>query len=81
MKEENFAKGYNIFTGMPTEEATQYGEVHTGWVFEEARAKFCGDDPHAFPFPLTTFYDKTYVDIHGSLSCAPFITWPSNLKK
>ena len=81
MKEENFAKGYDIFTGMPTEESTQYGEVHTGWAFEKARAKFCGDDPDAFPLALTTFYDKTYVDIHGSLSCAPFIAWPANLNK
>ena len=81
MKAENFAEGYDIFTGKTTQEASQYGEVHTGWVFEEARAKFCGNDPDAFPFPLTTFYDKTYVDIHGSLSCAPFIVWPSILNR
>ena len=81
MTEANFAEGYNIFTGRPTEESTQYGEVHTGWVFEQARAKFCGDDPDAFPLALTTFYDKTYVDIHGSLSCAPLIAWPSNLNR
>ena len=81
MREENFAEGYDIFTGMPTKESTQYGEVHTGWVFEQARAKFCGDDPDAFPLALTTFYDKTYVDIHGSLSCSPYIAWPANLNK
>ncbi len=82
MKPENFAPGYDIFTGKATVESTQYGEVHTGWVFEQARAKYCGDDPDVFPLPLVSFYDKTYIDIYGSLSCAPYITFPAifNLK-
>ena len=81
MKEENFAKGYDIFSGLTTEDSTQYGEVHTGWAFEQARAAFCGDDPDAFPLPLALFYDKTYVDIHGSLSCSPAIAWPCYLNR
>ena len=40
MKTENFAEEYDIFTGKTTQEASQYGEVHTGWVFEDARSKF-----------------------------------------
>jgi len=81
MHKDNFAQGYDIFTGLPTEESTQYGETHTGWAFECARAVFCGDDQNAFPFALTVFYDKTYIDIHGSLSCSPVIIWPSNLNQ
>ena len=48
MKKENFAEGYDIFTGKPTSPSTHYGEMHTGLAFEQARQKYCGDDPNAF---------------------------------
>jgi hypothetical protein len=37
MKKENFAEGYDIFTGKPTSPSTHYGEMHTGLAFEQAR--------------------------------------------
>ena len=70
-------QNYNVFTGKPTTPITHFGEVHTGEVFEPARAKYCGDDPTNIPYPLILFYDKTFVDLHASLACSPFIMWPT----
>ena len=77
MQPQNFAKDYDIFTGKSTVEITHYDEVHTGYLFEMARSHWCKNDPDAFPVPLIAFYDKTHVDVFGSLSCSPFIVWPS----
>ena len=81
MQEGNFAKDYDVFTGKPTQEITHYDEVHTGKQFEIARAHWCKDDPDVFPLPLVAFYDKTHVDVFGSLSCSPFIVWPAFFNK
>ncbi len=54
--------------------------IHTGSLWEQARQKYCGDDPDA-PLALVCFYDKTNTDVFGSLSCAPFICTPSFLNK
>jgi hypothetical protein len=56
-------------------------EIHTGSLWEQARQKYCGDDPDAFPLALVCFYDKTKTDVFSSLSCAPFICTPSFLNK
>jgi hypothetical protein len=45
-------------------------EIHAGSLWEQARQKYCGDDPDAFPLALVCFYDKTNTDVFGSLSCA-----------
>ena len=52
MQPHNFAPGYDIYTGKPTSPVTHYGEVHTGDLFEPARAKYCGNDPCNMPFPM-----------------------------
>jgi hypothetical protein len=39
----------------------------------------CGDDPNALPLALIGFHDKTNTDVHGSLSCVPFIVTPTFL--
>ncbi len=71
MRQENFAS-------KPT---STLDEIHTGSLWEQARQKYCGDDPDAFPLALVGFYDKTNTDVFGSLSCAPFICRPSFLNK
>jgi len=74
MQSHNFAPGYDIYTGRPTD--TQYSfldEIHTGSVWQSARDFYCGTDNNNFPLGLLCFYDKTHTDLFGSLSCAPFI--------
>ncbi len=74
MQSCNFAPGYDIFTGVPTD--TQYSyldEIHTGSVWQSARDFYCGTNNDNFPLGLLCFYDKTHTDLFGSLSCAPFI--------
>ena len=77
MQPYNIVPDYDIYTGKPTSPIIHYGEVHTGDSFELACAKYCGNDPCNMPFPMILFYDKTYVDIHGSLACSPVIMWPT----
>ncbi len=81
MHQENFASNYNIFTGKVKSPASTLDEIHTGSLKEQARQKYCGDDPDAFPLALVCFYDKTNTDIFGSFSFAPFICTPSFLNK
>jgi hypothetical protein len=73
MRHENIADGYDLFSGKVTSPITQYNEIHTGDLWQEARDYYCGSDLNAFPLALVCFYDKTHTDLHGSLSCAPFI--------
>jgi hypothetical protein len=40
-------------------------EIHTGSLWEQARQKYCGDDPDAFSLALVCFYDKTNTDVCG----------------
>ena len=49
--------------------------MHTGLAFEQARQKYCGDDPNAFAFPLVFFYDKSHVDMSGANSASPVFAW------
>ena len=81
MRQENFASNYDIFTGKAKLPTSTLDEIHTGSLWEQARQKYCGDDPDAFPLALVCFYDKTNTDVFGSLSCAPFICTPSFLNK
>ena len=73
MQHDNFASGYDLFSGKSTRPVTHYDEIHTGDLWSSARDHYCGDDPNAFPLGLVCFYDKTHTDLFGSLSCAPFI--------
>jgi hypothetical protein len=81
MHQENFASNYDIFAGKAKLPTSTLDEIHTGSLWEQARHKYCGDDPDAFPLALVCFYDKTNADAFGSLSCAPFICTPSFLNK
>jgi hypothetical protein len=81
MCQENFAPNYDIFTGKAKLPTLTLDEIHTGSLWEQARQKYCGDDPDAFPLALVCFYNKTTTDVFGSLSCAPFICTPSFLNK
>ncbi len=78
MQQENIADGYDIYTGR-CEESDVYGEIHTGWLWEEAREHWCGDDEDIMPLGLVCFYDKTFTDVNGVNSTAPFIAVPSFL--
>jgi hypothetical protein len=81
MRMENFASNYDIFTGKAKSPSSTLDEIHTGSLWEQARQKYCGDDPDAFPLALVCFYDKTNTGVFGSLSCASFICTPSFLNK
>jgi hypothetical protein len=81
MHQENFASSYDIFTGKAKLPTSTLDEIRTGSVWEQARQKYCGDDPDAFPLALVCFYDKTNTGVFGLLSCATFICTPSFLNK
>ena len=76
MKDENLAPGYDIFTGDVDENNSHnqnYGEIHTGDAWTEARNHYCGTDGKNMPIALIIFGDKTHTDLHGSLSVTPII--------
>jgi hypothetical protein len=73
MGQETFAPNYDIFTGKAKLPKSTLDEIHTGSLWEQARQKYCGDDPFAFPLALVCFYDKTNTDVFGLLSCAPLV--------
>jgi hypothetical protein len=81
MRQENFASNYDISTGKAKSPTSTLDEIHTGSLWVQARQKYCGDDPDAFPLALVCFYDKTNTDVFGSLSCSPFICTTSFLNK
>jgi hypothetical protein len=81
LHQENFASNYDIFTGKVKSPTSILDEIHTGSLWEQARKKYCGDVPDAFPLALVCFYDKTNTNVFGSLSCAPFICTPSFLNR
>ena len=72
VNKDTIAVGYDIWTGK-AEPSNQYSEIHTGDLWEPARARFIGDDTEKFPMPLTVFYDKTQTCSKGTLSVAPFM--------
>ncbi len=81
MHQDNFASNYDIFTGNAKSPTSTLDEIHTGSLWEQARQKYCSDDPYAFPLALVCFYDKTNTYVFGSLSFAPFICTLSFLNK
>jgi hypothetical protein len=70
MKEENLAKGVDIFTGKETEPSQVYGEIHTGSAWSTA-VKFHCKGKAIMPLGLVLFGDKSHYDLHGSLSTIP----------
>lgn len=74
MQQIHFASGYDIFTGHTMDDTNTYlNEIHTGALWKLARNYYCRGVDNAFPLALLCFYDKTHTDLHGALSCAPFI--------
>ena len=74
MKEENFAEGYDIFTGAEIEGCAannKYGEIHTGDAWKPALTRFCGSNGEYMPIALVLFGDKSHTDLHGLLSVEP----------
>ena len=64
---ENFALDYDIFLGKPTQPVTHYNEIHTGYLWSTACDYYCSNDSNSFPLGLVCFYDKTHMDVFGSL--------------
>jgi hypothetical protein len=58
LHQENFASNYDIFTGKVKLQTSTVDEIHTGTLWDQARQKYCGDDPYAFPLALVCVYDK-----------------------
>ena len=74
MHPDNFAEGYDIFTGKPTGPCLHYGEIHTGDAWEPARKYFCGDNyPDNFPVALVVFADESHFDQKGTLKTMPMM--------
>ena len=76
MQEKNFAEGYDIYTGEVDDNHPSndnYGEIHTGDAWEQARVRFCGADGEFMPIALVIFGDKTFTDKHGALAITPII--------
>lgn len=74
MKDDNFAKGYNIFTGDEQDDAELnncYGEIHTGKAWKDAKAAYCGVQGKYMPCAVIVFADKSHTDQHGALSVTP----------
>jgi hypothetical protein len=68
MQQNNFANGYNIFTGNATVPNLHYGEIHTGDAWEPTCKHFCGDDyPNNVPLILVMFGDESHFDLKGTL--------------
>ena len=47
MRKENFAEGYDIFTGKEWKDEecnNKYGEIHTGDAWKPALRRYCGND-------------------------------------
>ena len=74
MQPNNFAPGYDLFTGAVTTPLNELNEIHTGALWHDACKHYCdGSLDNEFPLALICFYDKTHTDLHGSLACAPFV--------
>jgi hypothetical protein len=58
MCQENVASNYDIFTGKGKLPTSTLDEIHTGSLWEQARQKYCGDDPDAFLLVLVCFMTK-----------------------
>jgi hypothetical protein len=58
MSQENFASNYDIFTEKAKLPTSTLVEIHTGSLWEQARQKYCGDDPDAFPKHWSAFVTK-----------------------
>lgn len=84
MLEENFAPGYDIFTGNVDSDHPangRYGEVHTGDAWLRARDRYCGTEGKYMPCALILFADKSHTDLHGALSLTPVIMCPTFFNK
>lgn len=76
MKTENFAVGYDIFTGDVDENHPSnkyYGEIHTGDEWIPARDKYCCSNSDDMPVSIVIFGDKSHTDLHGALALTPII--------
>jgi hypothetical protein len=58
MCQDNSASNYDIFTRKAKLPTSNLNEIHTGSLWEQARQKYCDDDPDPFPLALVCFYEK-----------------------
>ncbi len=49
MRQEKYACNYDIFIGKAKSPTSTLDGIHTRSLWEQARQKYCGDDPDAFP--------------------------------
>ncbi len=73
MQPKNIASVYDIFTGISVGCEDRFSEIRTWDAWEPACQHFCGDHPMNMPIALVIFSDKSYLDLHGSLSTLPII--------
>ena len=84
MCEDNFAAGYNIFTGNVDENHPAnktFGEIHTGDAWVPALHRYCGRKGKYMPFAMVVFGDKSHTDLHGALSVEPVSFTPTFLNR
>ena len=75
MRKENFAEGYNVFTGDVDNNHPSnlnYGEIHTGDEWIPARDHYCQSE-NDMPVGIIIFGDKSHTDLHGALALTPII--------
>jgi hypothetical protein len=75
MHPKNIDPGYDIFTGKSVGcQDGCYGKIHMGDAWEPTRKIFCGDNnPMNMPISLVIFGDKSYLNLHGSISSLPIM--------
>ena len=76
MKEENFAPGYDIYTGevdVQHPHNQNYREVHTGDAWKGVRDHCCGTEKEYMHIALIVFGNKTHTDLYGTLSITPVL--------
>ena len=75
MIKENFAEGYDIFTGDVDDNHPSnrnYGEIHTGDEWIPARDRYC-QYTNDMPIGIVIFGDKSHTDLHSALALTPII--------
>ncbi len=70
MKHDNFASGYDVFTGHATRPNAHLDEIHTGALWSVTLDHYCQGAHNAFPLALLCFYDTTHTDLWFAVMCS-----------